>query len=777
MADYKSIPIILPPQAAGAVASPAVWNVTALLAERGVAVGSGGAKIIRITPIVKGMSLSASSTTGHTWSITFNGGAALTHTKTGQASGTGSYYNHQFDATFHDSAGTGGTFSKAGSVMTLVGTGARFSRAMVGQTIVIAGATSSGNNGTFTITACPTPTSLSWTNASGVAEAFPGTYAAGQAESSWPALTTNPAVVATLSWTGGSTFADLGGMIWVTIEYDGASCPTHTRFLPIPQGNFAGASAWCNSSTYTQVGTCQQLTGVGAGVFGLRESNITIHQDYLLFTANIGGIPNSLAYGAPSIRIGGVTVTTFTSITVTSATSFEVNYLVASPSPSASATIEAKTGAGLGGNEFFFPGGHTTRLIVFTCDASSVDCTVVGQRYVGNGSGTLGYAETEAKIDTWDIFIPEVVTASGPQCFVTTIGDSGVMRLNARLASIDGVGAVITERTAQEQLLYRMDTTGVGHEVGFRLDADGGAGPSISLARGVNRFRIKQWASSTAPQVSESRRRGTLPSGMYTWCYNCATPAGGLAAISTIIFEGSQETDYISSPSEGARFMEWTAYPPTFNDAVNYVQAAGIRPYHYENTTAILSILVQARASVESIGSDQVPILNSHLYAGFQKVDTTIPIDTTDYYQRYPGEPAKLHGGLTPSRPRVRHFTCGNGSRVGVRDFWCIAKAIRTISVVVTGFTGDGSGITARIFRTDTGELAATLTTAIGGTATMSFLDDTVGGSLASTISLFGSASQGLLAGTSPTTAGSTITIPFPSPPPPPATAYDYGYD
>jgi hypothetical protein len=72
--------------------------------------------------------------------------------------------------------GTGDSIGGAAPAMTLTDTGALFSPAMVGLNITITGATTAANNGTFLITNYINMNTIEFTNASGVAEVFPGTW-------------------------------------------------------------------------------------------------------------------------------------------------------------------------------------------------------------------------------------------------------------------------------------------------------------------------------------------------------------------------------------------------------------------------------------------------------------------------------------------------------------------------------------------------------------------------------------------------------------------------
>ena len=75
------------------------------------------------------------------------------------------------------------------------------------------------------------------------------------------------------------------------------------------------------------------------------------------------------------------------------------------------------------------------------------------------------------------------------------------------------------------------------------------------------------------------------------------------------------------------------------------------------------------------------------------------------------------------------------------------------ITVTVTGYSGDGSGIAVKVFRADTGERVADLTTAAGGTASFAWPD--------SVAQLYASAVQGGTAGSSLPTTSSGITVEF----------------
>jgi hypothetical protein len=84
-------------------------------------------------------------------------------------------------STFGNVNGSGDSFNLSGSTITLTDSAGLFTADMVGKEITIAGATTGGNNGTFTVTG-QTSTTITYENASGATEAFTGTWTVNMAQ-------------------------------------------------------------------------------------------------------------------------------------------------------------------------------------------------------------------------------------------------------------------------------------------------------------------------------------------------------------------------------------------------------------------------------------------------------------------------------------------------------------------------------------------------------------------------------------------------------------------
>jgi hypothetical protein len=111
--------------------------------------------------------------------------------------------------------GTGDDFpTKVGTTMTLTDAAGLFTPSMVGQTIAIAGSTTPANNNgaAFPITGYLSPTQITYINAAGVVEAFPGTW-----------TVANP-VPSTVTGTGANSalsIGDLPATDWATFRSGG----------------------------------------------------------------------------------------------------------------------------------------------------------------------------------------------------------------------------------------------------------------------------------------------------------------------------------------------------------------------------------------------------------------------------------------------------------------------------------------------------------------------------------------------------------------------------
>lgn len=105
----------------------------------------------------------------------------------------------------------------------------------------------------------------------------------------------------------------------------------------------------------------------------------------------------------------------------------------------------------------------------------------------------------------------------------------------------------------------------------------------------------------------------------------------------------------------------------------------------------------------------------------FQPVESWL--DDRDEYQRWAGDPDANKLALETSR----NYTVNSGPNgcLVLIEYVTYHSITKTVSGTVRGYTGDGSGITVRLFRDSDKEYLLTTTTAAGGTFSFTWYDDT----------------------------------------------------
>lgn len=692
MARIATIPIFFGGNGAASSNGPVASGVamtfateTAHIDQMGVAAGSGGGVIRKAHLEVFGVSNSGSTTTGWTASITVNGGAAQTYTKTGQAiGGSGGYYSWRVDADF--------------------------TAALAAQ---------------------------------------------------WPAATASCSIVAAITMTG-SDIINASAILWVTVEWDEASCPTVTKWLPLLIGSYDAATVATGS--FSTIATVPQLTGLSAGTFRLPESGVTMRQSKLEVVGDSGGLMDAASLGTPIIRVNGVTTYTFATETTSGAgTSRYERFFVDAPATGASATVEMRTTAGNASYPFLYSGMQTIGHYVYSYTvAGTTKVAVAGMSHVGAGGsqfGSPGYTSEDNSVSfRTRVHVPEVIDAQGPMGWRMNIGDSDHFAINMRGYQLNGpsdAATVLATKTSQRYERVRHSNSGDNAEYAHRVDAAVGAGGAGVLAQGFNYFKLNAWATDSSTFAGgETFRRGIQVSALFHWAYVCDVPAAGPHAVTTLVECNIYPFFQNNTPSGEARFAYSARATATERDIPPvpttgaYYQNLGLRLHQVQNTTAI-NITMDGKQA----GFPFVNVYSGHPYGGFATVWTHTWLDFTRFYKQYPAQPIIPGGGWSPPTDLDLQLVCGNSARTGWDWHACFHYQVRTVTVAITGYSGDGSGIPIKVFNNVTGELIAEMTSAIGGSASFEW-PDTID-------ALYASATQGASAGTSLPSTGNTLNIGF----------------
>lgn len=244
-----------------------------------------------------------------------------------------------------------------------------------------------------------------------------------------------------------------------------------------------------------------------------------------------------------------------------------------------------------------------------------------------------------------------------------------------------------------------------------RIDSGGAQGAGVTLARGLNAITIDGFATDTTDQV-------TNISGLVVLNYESDVGSGGIGQNTHTVLQ---------------RLLSWDA---ALTDRVRVAWAASIPESDYWISASgfcFIQWLQTAGAAVtfdvevlggESKGDGYVDIYADAYQSDNERSCSIVWMRGRDVFKRHPDDADPDRLDMETSRD-YRLFTttgCGNGifAAITYHSFtW-------PVSGTVSGYDGDGSGIAVDIHRSDNGERVLMLTTAIGGTFSGTWHDNTV---------------------------------------------------
>ena len=363
-------------------------------------------------------------------------------------------------------------------------------------------------------------------------------------------------------------------------------------------------------------------------------------------------------------------------------------------------------------NRFARTGGMLVITYEFTVSGTS---TVLNSLIYG-GVDTIGQipGTTSGDAESWGrtIFIQEPTTI--------TLKESAVCLFAQTAAPAGGTLNVACgdQGTYTGYTMSQTNSFELGpHSLVHRIDAGGQNGTAFeSLSRGLNQYELRVYASAanvwwnlsgfmilnytsgiaSAGVGVHAQSRYALTVG------NTSTASQGRTVTAAGLLLGTDESNYWLS----AVLLE-----------LNFDHGSNVAGYSYALNTE--------RAAGEGEGEGWEP-----LYAGMTASDTertcTIRIynASRSSFRRWPLDTDTQRLDLTTSRTWRLDAASAVYSSWGVwATFHCITY---TLSGTVSGYTGDGSGITVEAHRSDTDELIGSTTTAAGGTYSLTWYDNTI---------------------------------------------------
>jgi hypothetical protein len=317
----------------------------------------------------------------------------------------------------------------------------------------------------------------------------------------------------------------------------------------------------------------------------------------------------------------------------------------------------------------------------------------------GTAAGDLSRAKKQLFIEE-----PTTITLvqSGIQVFLI---DSGAVTLNIK------VGA----QTARAYTLPAKDRCG-GWGVIHRIDSGGAAGAGITLARGLNTLTLDIYTgSATFGSI------GTAATAIMLLNYTSGKATGGTQVHNQTRCWFSQKT--IADTQQ----REYTTFTPEIPESTYYLNGLGFFIISFNAGTAqgYQCLTLKTEWKTGEGPEDGWNEIYSGLYNSDAEEGVHIQVGKgLDDFKRYPTDPDTNRKDIEATRKY--RIECVIASYNSFFLFYTYHNITNTISGTVSGYTGDGSGITVEIHRTDTDEKIGSVSTSVGGTYTFIWYDNTI---------------------------------------------------
>ncbi len=363
-------------------------------------------------------------------------------------------------------------------------------------------------------------------------------------------------------------------------------------------------------------------------------------------------------------------------------------------------------------NRFARTGGMLVITYEFTVSGTS---TVFNSLLYG-GVDTIGQipGTTSGDAESWarTIFVQEPTTI--------TLKESAVCLFAQTAAPAGGTlnVAVGDQGTYTAYTMSQTNSFELGpHSLVHRIDSGGQNGTAFeSLARGLNQYELRIYASAANVWWNLS--------GFMILNYTSSVASAGVGAHAQsryALIVGNTSTASQGRTAAAAGLLLGTGESDHWLGAVlvetNLDHGSNVAGYSYA--------LQAERAAGEGEGEGWEPV-----YVGMTASDVERNCTIRAYsaarssFRRWPLDTDTQRLNLATSRTWRLDAPSTIYSAWGIwTTFHCITYAL---SGTVSGYTGDGSGITVEAHRSDTDELIGTTTTATGGTYSITWYDNTI---------------------------------------------------
>jgi hypothetical protein len=344
-------------------------------------------------------------------------------------------------------------------------------------------------------------------------------------------------------------------------------------------------------------------------------------------------------------------------------------------------------------------------VVTYTYDHSSSTSFLISQMIPFDGHLTSIERTTVADQDVFGIsfWVPEPATISLVQSGV-------IFNLSASASSgASGWNFAIGGQTARAYTHTLAGAVCGSAHLCQRFDSGAAQGSGHTLIRGKNILQVKMRVTQTANDIG---LLGLIAIINYT-CGKAS--AGDGAHTRTIMLMGAA-----SAANSARRNVSGINFPLP---STYFLSGVGMTTFNHRNYGSdvrndfALEILSGeqladgwARRNNDLVGTSAAELSQIIIVIGF-----------TSYFRRWTGDP-QASNLLNPTTSRSLRIQMA--AHHSSYFFVTFHQIIRTVSGSLTGYTGDGSGITVSLHRVSDGELLRTGTTSAGGSFTLDWFDD-----------------------------------------------------
>lgn len=294
-----------------------------------------------------------------------------------------------------------------------------------------------------------------------------------------------------------------------------------------------------------------------------------------------------------------------------------------------------------------------------------------------------------------------------PEPATITMHQSGVLlRYNA------AASATVQFRVgAQSYRAYAQVSATVcgGFSLQHRFDSGAAGGSGLSLAKGFNTITMDAYRSAGA---------AANVSGLITLNYSCGIPSAGVhggshADITRIVESLARQQDRTATADTLLTVSDSLAIP----ESSYWLTAVGHKWYTWiQSAATMLNLWIRDANGWLNTYADPY-VADAELgYA-----ETYVRMRTE--FLRYPTDPDPARVDVETSRV-YRYASTPTSMRFGSSWIAAYHTCGHTVTLTMTNYSGDGSGIVTEWFRSDTDELIGRVTSVAGGTAQFFWYDD-----------------------------------------------------